>query len=54
MAWAFSFAGMLTTSVLETIHGVISHVGHTLDSLCAEKVAQTFILVDSPYNGAKH
>ena len=54
IAWAFSFAGMLTTSVLETIHEVVTHVGHTFDTLHAEKSARTSISVDGPYNVAKH
>ena len=54
IGWAFSFAGMLTTSMLETIHEVVTHVGHTFDAFHAEKIAQTFIFVDGPYAVVKH
>ena len=55
ITWAFSFAGMLTTSVLETIREVAIHiVSHTFDALHAEKIAQTSISDDGPYTIAKH
>ena len=38
MAWAFSFAGMHTTSVVEWIHEVVTRLGHTFDALHAKKV----------------
>ena len=44
---------MLTTSVLETVHDVISHVGHIFDSLQVEELPQTFVLVDGPYMRGK-
>ena len=33
IAWAFRSAGVLTTSVLETIHQAAMHVGHTYNVL---------------------
>ena len=45
MAWAFSFAGMLATSVLEWIHEVVTHVGHTFDALQAQEVEQTYAVL---------
>jgi len=48
IAWAFSFAGRLSTSVLETTHEAVTDIGHTLDALQAKKVAQTSICVDGP------
>ena len=54
ISWAFSFAGILTTSALETIREVITHVGYTFDALHAEKNAQICIPIDGSYAAAKH
>ena len=50
VAWAFSFAGMLTTSLLETIHEIATHIGHACDALHVKTVVETHISVDGSYN----
>ena len=54
IAWAFNFARRLMNSVLERIHEVVTHVGHTFDALHAEQIAHTLIFVDGPYAVAKY
>ena len=54
LAWAFSCARMLGTRMLETIHDVAIHVGHTLDALHVKNAAHIPISIDGPCIFAKH
>ena len=53
LAWAFSCARMLSTRMLETIHDVAIHVGHTRDALHVKNAAHVPISIGGPCIAAK-